>query len=695
MAKYSTTIKLNKSKKKARFGKRSRRNYSSRSWSKNGSKRKKKGFRRLGEATIFRMKLKKIALVLLGTITAVGMIGTLWAFSYVQRISAELPSPDDPFGVRDTASAIYDRNGTELYKVFGDENRDLLSIEEIPDEVQWVFIAAEDADFFEHPGFDAAGIVRCGINNYVLKKDGICGGSTITQQMVKITVLTNERKIERKVKELLLSLQVERKYSKEEILEIYLNIIPFGSNIYGLKTASKFYFDKEPADLTLEEASLLAGIPQNPVYNSPTISPDPTVGAKKAKERQLYVLGQIEEKLDKVNSYFEDEDLYTLDQINEAKEVELIYQEPRIDIKAPHFVFYVQELLQSRDYNDGIPFTLSEIETGGYQITTTLDYDLQQIAENAVAEAVNTYGARYGASNAALLTMKPGSGDILTMVGSKNYWGKVEPAGCVPGDTCRFEGNVNNTTSLHSPGSTAKAIAYYTAFEKGIAAPGSIVPDIPIEIGSYRPRNYDGRFYGINTARTYLAQSRNIPAIIMTESAGVQTYIDAAVAMGYTTFNNPFGYGPSIAIGGSDVKLVEHAQGFAVFANGGDLVQHEVILKITDRFGDTVYEHEPEKVQVADSRAIYLVNDILNPKSRSGKLAPAVSFDGRDVAGKTGTSEDHKDTWYAYWSPDFVTVGWLGNNNMMVELYRLLPGLLYHHSFHPHHYKKAQQAHPA
>ncbi len=661
MTKYTTKISFNKKRKR-----RATHNFNYKGWQKGDRKRRTHKSRNVKlskkKKLIKILKHKKVKkaihLTLAGGFVVLffSIVFVLW---YVQKISKDLPSPDAPFGAKDAASIIYDRNGVQLYKVYGNANRDTLELPNedalitdiVPEEVVWAFLAAEDIDFFEHPGFDVKSIIHCGLKNIAGK--AMCGGSTITQQLVKQTVLSSERRLERKVKELILALQVERRYTKDQILAMYLTVVPMGSNVYGVNTGARFYFGKDLKDLTIAEAAILASIPQNPSYYSPTLSIDPENSKKDLKARQNYVLDQMLKYKDKINKEVGDDEFITEDVINEARQQEVKYIEPRIDIKAPHFVFYVQKLLQERGYNNGKPFTLADLETSGLKITTTLDYELQKTAEDIVKnKGVGVYGARYGAKNAALVTLRPSTGEVLAYVGSKDYYAKKD------GDD--FDPQVDILSSLQQPGSSAKPLTYYETFKEGILAPGSQLPDIPIQIGNYKPKNSDGRFNGMSTVRKHLVNSRNIPAIIALETIGVQKYVENANAFGYTTFKDPSLYGPSITLGAVDVKPIEHAQAFSVFANGGDFVEHEVILKIEDRYGNVIYEHKPQRKQVADPKAVFLLNDVLMgvPKSRPNVF----NGDGRQVAAKTGTSENSMDTWYVMYSPEFVTIGWLGNN---------------------------------
>lgn len=658
--KYTSKFKNKKRKKPATSGARVR-TYSSQNWLKKSkagkaAEKKKKGKKGMNK------KLKKVLYIFVLFLVVGFFVGLIGVLTYVQSLTEDLPSPDKPFGPKNSASEIYDRNGKLLYRVFADQNADPVKIEEVPELLKWSFLAAEDIDFYSHPGVDLPGVVRCGLR-YFSSGNATCGASTVTQQLIKQTALTSERKIERKVKEIILALQIEQERDKEEILEMYLTIAPEGSNVYGVTSAAKFYFDKDLEELNLAEMAVIAAIPQDPSRLSPTKSANPEEAQKRVKARQEYVLNQLERYREKINKEIEEstgeKDVLTQEMIDEAREFEMAYKEPKFEIQAPHFVFYAQKLLQQRAYNNGEPFTLGELETQGLRIYTTLDSDYQQIAEEQVKKGVDTYGKQFGASNASLVALDPKTGEVRAMVGSYDYFGKESPEGCTVGLDCRFEPKVNISDTLQSYGSSMKSMVFYKSIMDKTIYPGSILADIPIQLGNYTPKNYEGGFIGINTARHHLVESRNIPTIILMETMGVDNFIKEMEKWGYTTFNNPQGYGPAISIGGADIKLIEHAQAYGVFANEGKLTKHEVIQKIEDKNGEVIFEHKPESVQVADPRGVYLVNHMLNGVNRG----PGVSWDGRDVAGKTGTSEGQRETLFVTYTPEIVVVGWLGNNN--------------------------------
>lgn len=589
------------------------------------------------------------------------------AGTYLQGLSSELPDTKTAFNDPAFVSRLVSRDGEELYKLVGDFSRDPVHLNEVPEHVKWAFLAAEDIDFYSHQGFDPTAIARCAI--YAAEGIGtsVCGGSTITQQLIKMTSLGGEVSVERKMKEILLATRVEAEYGKDKILEQYLTLVPMGSNLYGVTTGADFYFDKKPQDLTLAEATLLAAIIQDPIWLSPTLGlPDPETAKTHALERQAYILNQMENYMNKINAQTrllkqdpEYDDVITLEMIEAARTEQLNFRPPVFtNKKAGHFVDYAHLLLLQRPYNNGKPFTEAELVSGGYTIYTTLDYQLQQIAEQTVRDAVSQNSSAYNLSNAALLTLQPATGEVLAMVGSRSYYEQSE--GCDGnGANCRFNPQVNIMTSPQSPGSSTKPFGYYEAYRQGKFMTGSLLPDIPIDIPGYSLKNWNSTFFGASSrtsAGQMLCESRNLPAVIILESIGIPTFVNLMKEFGYTTYKDPSFYGHSVILGGADVKGVEHAQAYGIFANNGKLVKHELITKIVDKHGNVVFEYKPEQLNVGDARAAYMVN-----KSLEG--CANANFDGRTVAAKTGTSQDNMDNWVVMYSPDFVNVAWMGNNN--------------------------------
>ncbi|MBN2015690.1 transglycosylase domain-containing protein [Candidatus Dojkabacteria bacterium] len=658
---YKTAINYNRRRTyKSRFQKRLK---------KLKSKRGKKGWSKsvLGKDSL-KGRVKKVLGIFAGIVFVVIFITTIFTLSVIAKYSSELPNPDEPFERgQDLTSYVYDRNGKELYKIHGDENRDIVQIDEVPLEAQWAFLAAEDIDFYTHKGVDLGGVVKAGMYE-VFKVGSPRGGSTITQQMIKNTVLTTERTYERKIKEIILSLRIEQKYDKKDVLQLYLNEIGFGGNTYGVKTAARIYFGKDVTELSLGEAALLAGLPQAPGLYSPLFASDVKVARELAIQRQNYVLDQLQSKKDKINAYARkyngwegEEDLITDEKIQQAREQKIAYKTSDINIEAPHFVFYVEDELTKGNYNNGRPFTLSEVERGGLRITTSLDLDMQNIAEESILNGVENVVKAHGGNNAALVTIDPKTGQVLAMVGSADYFGTASPEGCTLGADCKFEPNVNVAVALRQPGSSLKPVVYYAGFETGQLYPAYpfLDMDVPFD-GNYRPKNNDGRYHGLLTLRQALRDSLNIPAVEAIEIVGVTNFINTLEKFGYSTFTNPENYGDAIALGAGDVKLVEHTNAYAVMATGGIYHPISPILKIEDKEGNVIYDFNTDEVRqgvrVADERAVYLVNDT----ARNYHYTPPA---GWDQAGKTGTNDNNTNVWYMGWTPEVVTGVWAGNND--------------------------------
>lgn len=620
-------------------------------------------------------KVKKILLIIFAVFFLIFLAGGAYVFSYIQELSDNLPSPDEPFKNPPIASVIYDRNelkgegqGTRLYKIIGEYNSDPVNIDEIPPNVKWAFLAGEDEDFYSHNGFDLLGIVRCGVKN-VVNRSTVCGGSTITQQLLKLRLFSEEENpYERKLKELIMATQVEQKYDKDEILQMYLSVTGFGTNVTGIETASKYYFGVEPKDLTLAQGAILASIINDPLYLSPTkpIDGDTVRSQADVKERQVYVLEQMRQNIDNINDQHRKnigddsaEDIISEELIDEALAEEIVYVEPiATDIKAGHFVDYVQQVLTTQNYKNGEePFTLNELQNEGYIIYTSLDYEQQLKAEEYTKFAGNEY-TYWNSHNAAILTVDPNNGQILAMSGSKDYFGQSE--GCnADGAECQYDPQVNVLTSLNEPGSTAKVLGYTAAFNDGLLFGGSIAPDIPVdysEIG-YSPKNWDGSYLGFIDIRRALVESRNITALRVVDLIGVDKYVDIAEKLGYTTFNREQ-VGQSIILGGASVKYTEHIHTFMAMANGGNYIPTNPILKIVDRDGNVVYEATVEKTEVFSPQSTFMTNEILNNLNGISS-----QYTGVPVSSKTGTTEGNTEALQVAWNSNQVTLAWIGNNN--------------------------------
>ena len=572
--------------------------------------------------------LKKKILTIAAIVAGVGLALIIGLFAYLAK---DLPSPNK-INQRDVAEStkIYDRTGdTLLYEVHGEVKRTLVPLDQVTDHAQKATIAAEDQHFYKHFGFDPKGILRSMFSN--VTSDTRVGGSTITQQFVKNSILTSEKTYTRKIKELILSLEIELKFSKEEILQMYLNEIPYGSNAYGIEAAAQEFFSKSAKDLTLAEAALLASLPQRPTYFSPYGS-----RTDELKERQEWILDRMAE-----------DDYITQEEADAAKLDKLEYTEAQGGIIAPHFVMYVKEQLVEK-YGE------ATIEQGGLQIFTTLDLNLQKIAEEVVPAGI-AGNAKYNASNAALVAVNPKNGQILAMQGSKDYWDKAN------------EGNVNVAIRDRQPGSSFKPFAYARAFEKGYT-PNTIVFDLPTSFSdSYKPGNYSNSHSGPVSMRKSLAMSKNVTSVKTLYLAGVEETIELARNMGITTLGSADRYGLSLVLGGGEVKLLDETAAFGVFANNGVKQEKTPILKIVNQDGQIVVDNtNRDGKQVLDTEVAKMINDILSDNgARSGVFGSrsSLTLGSRPVAAKTGTTQEYRDGWTVGYTPSLATGVWAGNND--------------------------------
>lgn len=535
-------------------------------------------------------------------------------------------------------SIIYDRTGSNiLYEMHGEENRKILNHDQIPEVARLATIATEDANFYKHIGVDPLSVARALKVN--IENNGIRqGGSTITQQLARSAFLSKERTFKRKFLEAIFALKIERHYTKAEILDQYLNEVPYGANAYGLETASETYFEKPAKDLTLDEAAFLAALPKAPSYYSPY-----STNTEDTKARQKYILQRMG-----TLKLVSDSDVQNALEVDTLAKI----KRPVQPIVAPHFVFYVLEQLESK-------YGKEFVQAGGLRVYTTIDLDMQNLGERIVADGARKNIAR-GATNAALVAVNPKNGEILTMVGSKDFYDKS------------IDGQVNIATTLQQPGSSFKPFAYATAFEKGYQPETKII-DAPTNFGpdgsgrNYVPRNYDGRFHGMLSMREALAQSLNIPAIKTLYLAGIDDTIALAQRLGITTLNERSRYGLSLVIGGGDVKLVDMTSAFSVFANDGVKNSSHAILKITDSAGKIIEQNKSNPVQVLDPQIARKIDSILSDnKARTpifGAKSPLIMEDGRPVAAKTGTTQEFRDAWTVGFTPQIAVGVWAGNND--------------------------------
>ncbi len=568
-------------------------------------------------------------------------------FSYF-LIFKDLPSPSrlESADVTPLATKIYDRNGNLLFDIFADQNRTQVPLEEIPKHLQQATIAIEDKEFYRHSGINPiGGILRALVASATGKQ--LQGGSTITQQLVKSALLTPERTVIRKVREIILAFWVEILYSKDKILEMYLNQVPYGGTAWGIETAAQKYFGKHVKDLTLAESTLLAGLPQAPTLYSPLgAHPERAIARQQAVLRRMVEDGYISQE-----------------QADAARSEHLEFKQT-VSIKAPHFVMYVKEQLVQK-YGESL------VERGGLRVTTTLDLNLQEYAQATVAAEVEKV-KRLRVGNGAALITKPATGEILAMIGSTDYF--ATPSG-----------SFNVTTALRQPGSSIKPINYAIGIEKRIVTPATMFLDIPTCFAStpgqptYCPKNYDGQFHGPVQLRFALGNSYNIPAVKMLYLNTVPDMIASASAFGLDTLTDPSRYGLSLTLGGGEVHMTDMAEAFGVFANGGVRRDLIAILRVVDRDGKTLEEYKdpnldrdiPSRLLIEGPRALseetaYLISHILlDNNARSGAFGPSSNLvvPGHTVSVKTGTTDDLRDNWTIGYTPQYLIATWVGNND--------------------------------
>ncbi|MEI9966452.1 MAG: PBP1A family penicillin-binding protein [Candidatus Moraniibacteriota bacterium] len=566
-----------------------------------------------------------------------GGAGFLLLSALFLYVAKDLPDPKNIHKrVVAQSTKIYDRTGEHLlYDVHGEERRTVIPFSEMPENVRAATIALEDQNFYHHFGIQPKAILRALLKD-IVAFDTAQGASTITQQFVKNSLLSNESTFTRKAKEAILSIELETLYSKDEILEFYLNEIPYGQNAYGIEAASQTFFGKSARDLTLDEAAVLASMPRGTTYYSPYSHPDRLVGRKDYALQQMAKLGYITEE-----------------QAEQATAVDTLAKlQPQKDlIAAPHFVMFIKDYLQQK-YGD------QAIEQNGYKVITTLDWDKQQAAEEAVKKGAEN-NKRWKAENAALVAMDPKTGQLLAMVGSKDYF-----------DTT-IDGQVNISVTNQQPGSSFKPYVYLTAFSKGYL-PETMLYDTETEFAtggadSYKPQNYNGQFNGPIQMKRALGGSLNVPAVKTLYLAGVEDSVTLAHSLGITGIQDPKRVGLSLVLGGGDVTLLDHVHANATLATGGIYRDQTAILRIEDSSGEVVEEFKPSSgKRVVEEKYIAMLDSILsNNENRAwifGENSP-LRFDNRQVAAKTGTTNEFRDGWTLGYTPSLAVGVWAGNND--------------------------------
>ena len=572
---------------------------------------------------------KKIRLwtfrVLLG-----GILLILFLFAWYAK---DLPTPGKIKNIHSGGAVqLVDRNGKPIYTSGSGIKRFDLNPSDIPEIVKQTTITAEDRDFYHDFAINIKGLIRAVYIDVFHRSSNLVGGSTITQQFVKNTLLSPQKSISRKIKELILSIEVEIMYSKEDILTMYLNQMAYGSNSYGIEAASQTFFSKHAKDISLAEAATLAALLQRPTYYSPYgTHPD---------QRLARVNWILDSMVGQKYINQEEADQAKIDAKN------LKFAERHDFVVAPHFADYVKGILVDK-YGEQM------VDSGGLKVTTTLDLDKQAQAEDAVKSGADRKFDNINASNAALVSIDPKTGQILAMVGSRDYFNND------------IDGQVNVAVAERQPGSAFKPVVYSTLFKKQYD-PATTFWDVTTDFGNYTPKDYDGSTRGPVSIRKALAGSLNIPAVKALYLAGMDNVLDQAHSMGITTLNDRNRYGLSLVLGGGEIKLVDLATAYGVFANNGKLAPTTPILKVTDANGKVLEEYKDNSKQVLDPQIAYEISSILsdnNARSYVFGSRSALYFDDRPVAAKTGTTSEYRDAWTMGYTPSLVTGVWVGNND--------------------------------
>lgn len=563
----------------------------------------------------------------------------IFIFIGLPLLSLTLPSPDKVVRTQGFSTQILDRNGQLLYDIYANQNRQPVALNDIPVYLRQATIAIEDKNFYSHGGFDPVGILRGFLKLFTTGRAE--GGSTLTQQLVKNALLTSDRSLIRKLKELVLSIEIERKYSKDEILQMYLNEVPYGGTAWGVGAAAETYFGKEVKDLDLVECAILAGMPQSPSTYSPYSStPRAYIG------RTLDVLKAMQ-----ANGYI------TADQEKAAvAEVpNVTFQAKGAGLNAPHFVQYVEKILTDR-------YGQAAVEQGGLKVTTTLDLNLQQQAQKIVTDEIAQVEKQH-ITNGAAIVLDPETGEILAMIGSRDF-------------SAQDVGQYNVTTALRQPGSSFKPFTYVTALKKGYTA-ATLLMDVPTDFPGganqppYQPVNYDGKFVGPIQMRFALAESRNIPAVKMLAMVGIKDVLQTATDMGITTLpptaDTLNKVGLSLTLGGGEVRLIDMADAYSAFVNQGRRVDPVAILKVIDANGKVLEEDHPEKgKQVITEQQAFIIDSMLSDDpARASEFGPHsyLYVPGYDVMVKTGTTNDKRDNWTIGGNDNAIVGVWVGNND--------------------------------
>lgn len=559
---------------------------------------------------------------------------SIFSWNFYQKILLKMPNINNIYNPPKMSTKILDREGNLLYSFYEDEKRSWVSIDKIPQSLIWSTISIEDKDFYKHHGVSILGMARAGIYNLRNQNDKPRGGSTITQQLVKNVYLSSEKSWERKVKEALIAITLENKLSKEEILERYFNQVAYGGEIYGVQEASKKYFGKNVWEITMAEASFLAGLPAAPSSYSPFGS-EPEL----AFARQRHVIDEMVS-----------EGYLNFEKGEEIKKEKVEIKEEEKGIEGAHFVFYIKDYLEKELGYRGI-------EGMGLVVKTSLDPKIQKMSEEIVKDEVDKV-ARLRIGNGSALVVNPKNGEILAMVGSKDYFAQD------------IDGKYNITQALRQPGSSIKPINYLLALEKGANLFDSI-DDSPVSYQikgqkAYSPQNYNGKYMGQVSLKTALASSLNVPSVKLLDKNGVEEMIELGEKMGISSWGEKNRFGLSLALGSGEVKMTEMARAYGVFANLGEKVELKPILEVRNYLGEVIYEGKEIKERVVDEENSFLINVALSDNQARSPIFGSNSklvIPGKRVAVKTGTTNSLRDNWCVGWTPEIMVLAWVGNND--------------------------------
>lgn len=573
----------------------------------------------------------KRAFIFFVTASVLGFFGLT---VFAAWLTSDLP---DPNRLQDRiiteSTKMYDRTGKHLiYEVFDEKKRTVIEVADLPRYVVDATLAIEDLHFYEHKGVRWVSLLRAVMANVLRLKSGRGGASTLTQQLVKNAILTNEKTFGRKIREAVLALQIERQFTKDQILKLYFNEIPYGSTNYGIETAAQAYFRKSARELNVAEAATLAAIPQAPT-------------------RYLRNKDLLRARRDYILKRMRDNNFITEVQHQDAAAQNTDIKNTPVSTIAPHFVLYVKDQLVQA-YGEQV------VDRGGLKVVTTLDYDLQRAANKLLQDGVSAAEKKYKVSNGALLAMDPRNGEVVAMVGSRDFFDE------------KNGGQFNVTTQgVRQPGSSFKPVVYAAAFERGFPSETvlfDVETDFPYDGRSYHPRNYDFKERGPVTLRTALQGSLNIPAVKTVFLVGVNRALDFAHRLGYSTFQDRSQFGPSIVLGGGGVKMIDHVRAYGVFANGGKLVEPRVVLRVEDRGGkDLTPSYDEPREVLAPDVAAKITNVLSDNEARAYVFGRNnyLTVAGRQAAAKTGTTSEYHDAWIVGFVPQLVTAVWMGNND--------------------------------